>query len=69
MRDEVREARVKVRNRVVREIAEQYHLPVIDLYTVSVDKVDLRSNDGVHYTPDGYACFADCILQTVSFQD
>ena len=69
VRDEVREARVKVRNRVVREIAEQYNLPLIDLYAVSADKVDLRSNDGVHYTPDGYAFFADCILQTVQFKN
>ena len=66
VRDEVREARVKVRNRVAREIAEKYSLPIIDLYTVSVEKVDLRAGDGVHYTPDGYACFADCILQTLS---
>ena len=69
VRDEVREARVKVRNRVVQEIAEQYNLPLIDLYAVSADKVDLRSNDGVHYTPDGYAFFADCILQTVQFKN
>ena len=52
VRDEVREARVK-----------------IDLYGTSVEKVDLRSGDGVHYTPDGYACFADCILQTLQFKD
>lgn len=68
VRDEVREARVKVRNRVVREIAEKYGLPLIDLYEVSVEKVELRSADGVHYTPEGYACFADCILQTVEFK-
>ena len=67
VRDEVREARVKVRNRVAREVAETYSLPIIDLYTVSVEKVDLRSGDGVHYTPDGYACFADYILQNLSF--
>ena len=67
VRDEVREARVKVRNRVAREVAEKYSLPIIDLYTLSVEKVDLRSGDGVHYTPDGYACFADYILQNLSF--
>ena len=67
VRDEVREARVQVRNRVVREIAEKYSLPLIDLYGTSVEKVDLRSGDGVHYTADGYACFADCILQTLQF--
>ena len=69
VRDENREARVKVRNCVVRELAAQYGLPTIDLYTVSVEKVNLRSGDGVHYTADGYACFADCILQTLSFTD
>ena len=68
VRDEARKARVKTRNRVVREIAEKYDLPLIDLYAVSVEKVELRSADGVHYTAEGYACFADCILQTVQFK-
>ena len=67
VRDEAREARVKARNRVVSELAEKYGLPTVDLYTVSVDKVALRSGDGVHYTAEGYEFFADQILQTVTF--
>ena len=66
VRNETREARVCARNRVVREIAEKFGLPIIDLYRVSSEFVALRAEDGVHYSRDGYTKFADHILETVT---
>ena len=58
-----REARVRARNAAVLAIAERYGLPVIDLYTVSADAAALRAHDGVHYTPEGYALFGECLAR------
>ena len=60
-----RNERVIARNDVVREIAEANMLPVIDLYTPSVEYVTLRSGDGVHYTPEGYEKLADRLLEYI----
>ena len=66
--DAAREARVMARNAAAREVAARYDLPVIDLYAVSVDKVDCRLPDGVHYSQAGYQSFADAILAQVTKQ-
>lgn len=60
-----RNDRVIIRNNCVREIAEKYHLPIIDLYEVSVKYVHLRSNDGVHFTEEGYHKLAHKILSAI----
>lgn len=64
--NEEREARVKARNAAAREVAARYDLPVIDLYAVSVEKVDCRLPDGVHYAKAGYEAFADAILAALN---
>ena len=61
--NEEREARVRARNAAVLAIAERYALPVIDLYTVSAENAALRAHDGVHYTPEGYALFGECLVR------
>ena len=58
-----REARVLARNKVVLRIAAEYDLPVIDLYAVSVEYIEYRKADGVHYTEDGYRKFAGRIVE------
>ena len=63
---EEREKRVKIRNNVAIQIAKQYNLPIIDLYTVSSEFSELRSADGVHFSRDGYIKFADQILSDIS---
>ena len=60
--DREREERVKLRNRAVLKIAERYGLPVIDLYSVSVENVKHRAPDGVHFTADGDKKFAERIV-------
>ena len=60
--DSDREKRVKARNKEVCELAEKYSLPVIDLYSTSVEYVNFRIDDGVHYISDGYRKFAAEIL-------
>ena len=60
--NEERELLVKRRNAIAAKIAEKYGLPIIDLYSVSVSFSELRSNDGVHFTADGYKKFAEQML-------
>ena len=60
--DAERELRVKKRNTAVMQIAKKYGLPIIDLYSVSVENVHLRRDDGVHFTAEGYKKFAELIV-------
>lgn len=57
--------RVIARNGVVKQIAEIYGLPVIDLYSASVEYAGLRADDGVHYTQEGYEKLAGRLLESV----
>ena len=61
--DSERDAEVCRRNEAVLALAEKHGLSVIDLYAVSLAHADLLSPDGVHFTPEGYACFAGAILE------
>jgi hypothetical protein len=61
--DEEREQRVKVRNEIAKKTAEKYSLPIIDLYSVSVEFASLRTEDGVHFTYAGYEKLAEKILE------
>ena len=65
VRDEVRLERVKVRNRAAREIAEKYGLPVVDLFALTEENKSLLSEDGVHFTSEGYERIAKEILTTL----
>ena len=57
--------RVIARNESVKVIAEKYNLPVIDLYSVSVQYGKMHSADGVHYTEEGYEKLAQKLLEFV----
>ena len=63
--DAEREERVITRNRVAREIAEKHGMSVIDLYSVSVENVALRTSDGVHFSADGCRRFAERIVADI----
>ena len=65
--NEKRVNRVVARNEVALEIAKKYDLPVIDLYTVSINNKDLLTEDGVHFTKAGYEKLAEKILETLNF--
>lgn len=57
--------RVITRNAVVKEIAQTYHLPIIDLYSISENDARLRSEDGVHYTAEGKEKLAEKLLESL----
>ena len=59
---EQRKERVIARNKAVTEIAEKYNLPVIDLYSASLEITDLLTKDGVHFTEEGYIALAEKIV-------
>lgn len=57
--------RVKARNKVVSDIAKKYNLRVIDLYTITEKNKDLLSEDGVHFTDEGYEVIAKEIIKNI----
>lgn len=64
--DETQNQRVILRNRAALDIARAYHLPVIDLYQVSLANRD-QLTDGVHFTEAGYRALARKILSSLDF--
>lgn len=58
--------RVMARNKSVCELAEKYHLPVIDLYSVSQNAKDFLTDDGVHLTGEGYQILAEELVKTLN---
>lgn len=60
-----RNERVMTRNKVAQDIAVKYNLPVIDLYSASIECFDLISSDGVHFTEEGYKKMAVKILDVI----
>ena len=62
---ESREERVTNRNAVASDLAKEYGLKVIDLYTLSANNPELLCGDGVHFTPEGYSKLANTIISTL----
>lgn len=60
-----RSERVKTRNAVAEKLAQKHGLPVVDLYSVSVENAHLHTQDGVHFTEQGYEQLAKCILESI----
>lgn len=60
-----RRERVEIRNHAVREIAEEYNLPVIDLYTEAEKYSEWISEDGIHFQEKGYEKLAKKILDSI----
>lgn len=64
-----RESRVKARNGEVCKLSEKYGLPVIDLYSTSAEYAKFRTDDGVHFTSDGYRELARKILKELESEN
>ena len=62
--DPQRAARVVIRNRIVCELAQEYRLPTIDLYSITKAHGDLFT-DGVHLTSAGYDLLARKLVEIV----
>ena len=54
--------RIIERNRIVKAIAEEFSLPVIDLYEVAMAHSDLHTQDKIHFTTEGYTKIAEKIV-------
>ena len=63
--DPVRNDRVKERNKAAVSAAAEESCPVIDLFSVSEKYSHLRSNDGVHFSDEGYTRLAEEIVKEV----
>lgn len=63
--NEERDERVRVRNRVVCELAEKYGLSVIDLYTVTKEHSEFLGNDGVHFSKEGCQLLSDVLVKQI----
>lgn len=60
-----RNERVIARNNSVKEIAQKYQLPIIDLFSVSVENLHLQIQGDAHWTEEGYHKLAEKILAAV----
>ena len=60
-----RNNRIVIRNRVARDVAYKYGLPIIDLYTPTSEATELLSNDGVHFEPEGDKLIANKIILSI----
>lgn len=56
---------VTERNKAVFEIARERALETCDLYNFVVNKTDIRSDDGYHYTKEGYRDIAEKLVQSL----
>ena len=54
---------VIARNKIVRELAAKYDLPVDDLYAVSAENNNYHGGDGVHFTGEGYNALAKQVAE------
>lgn len=63
--DPSQDLRVQARNRAALSLANTYSLPVIDLYSVSLENEKLLAIDGVHWSPEGYEILAKTILSNL----
>lgn len=57
---------VKARNKIAKDLAQKYGLPVIDLHTVAINNAECHINDGVHFNAVGYELLAKCILENIT---
>ena len=66
IRDKARLQRVKSRNNAVLKIAEKYQLEVIDLYSATEKNKELLSEDGIHFTQEGYEVISKEIISAIN---
>lgn len=64
--DQKRMERIQKRNDAAKRTAARHNLPVIDLYSVTLNNIRLLSNDGVHGTEALYKTMAAVILNSLN---
>ena len=63
---EARKGRVAARNEAVKAIAAKYGLPIIDFYSLSIERADFLSGDLVHFKPEGYSYYGRLLLDSLA---
>lgn len=63
--DKERNARVQKRNESAKRVADKMGFQVIDLHAISEQYKTLQSDDGVHFTEEGYMAFAQYIVKQI----
>lgn len=63
VKNEATAKKVIERNNAVLNIADKYNLPIIDIHTVSVARLNEIDEDGVHFGNAGYVPFAEVIVK------
>ena len=58
--------KVLERNNAVLQIADKYNLPIIDIHTTSVARLNEIDEDGVHFGQAGYMPFAEVIAKRLA---
>ena len=53
------------RNKTALKIADEFNIPVIDLFEAVIDREDVYTSDGVHFTQDGYRLIAETIYKRI----
>ena len=63
--DKQKNGSVVERNQAVRTLAQEYGLPVHDLYTAMLSHPEYRSSDGYHYTAEGQRVQAESVARSI----
>lgn len=64
--DENQRKILRQRNETVRKIAADYNVSVIDLFEASLCNADRHTDDGVHYTDEGYYGLARFLVASLT---
>lgn len=65
LKNEEENERVKVRNQIALELAEECKVPVIDFYSIVASHLDMLSGDGIHPTQELYEMLAAEVLNAL----
>lgn len=64
---DIRPQQVEEIAQVVREVAAERNLPLIDIYTLTAEHAEWFKKDGVHPNADGAAALAQTVYDTIHF--
>lgn len=61
--------RVLLANDIVRKVASERNIPLIDMYNLFNNNMSLISSDGVHPSPAGYEAMVDLLYNTIALNN
>lgn len=57
------------RNKVVSQVSEKYRIAINDLYGFTLDKPELKSEDGVHFIEKGYRLLSGQVFSAIKSEE